>query len=211
MSMRSLLLSIEPQESSQGDSLLHWFNAAGQTFDLSNAVSLSRYRSVEPTGDAPEVLALGEVLDPEAVRAANTAGARPAAGSTPLSVRGVYLPLITMPEDAGQSAPSTAAILIVGLNIDTAHDEEFQEWYDVEHLPRLVAVPGVRRARRYKLHGQIGEGEGRSATQYMALYDLDDVEVPNGDDWKEAVETPWRNRMRRLFTGNRLYGRYQRI
>lgn len=209
MSMNSLLLAIEPLESTTGDSLMHWASPGGQTFDLSNAVELSRYRSVEPTGDAPEMLALYEVLDGDAVRAANAAGARPVAAPTSDSVRGVYLPLIAMPEDAGQ-APSTApAILIVGLNIDEAHDEEFQEWYNVEHLPRLVAVPGVTRARRYKLHGQMDGG--RSATQYMALYDLDDVEVPNSDAWREAVETPWRNRMRRLFTGDRLYGRYQRV
>ncbi|HLI51892.1 MAG TPA: hypothetical protein VKU87_08850 [Thermomicrobiaceae bacterium] len=208
MPMNSLLLAIEPLEPGAKDSLMQWRASDGQTFDLSKAVELSRFRSVEPTGEAPELLELYEVLDGDAVRAANAAGAQPVAEPALESIRAVYLPLIEMPEEKSSSASSAPALLIVGLNIDETHDEEFQEWYNVEHLPRLVAVPGVLRARRYRLHGQIGDGRG--ATQYLALYDLDDVEVPNSDPWREAVETPWRNRMRRLFTGNRLYGRYQR-
>jgi hypothetical protein len=44
------------------------------------------------------------------------------------------------------SAPS---LHIVRVDIDPAHEEAFNRWYDTVHLPALLACPGWLSARRY--------------------------------------------------------------
>ena len=36
------------------------------------------------------------------------------------------------------------------VDIDAQHDKEFNEWYNTEHLPELLAVPGILAAARYQ-------------------------------------------------------------
>ena len=48
------------------------------------------------------------------------------------------------------------------MNVAPEHENEFNEWYNVEHLPALGAVPGVLAARRYR-------GSG-AAQRYAAIY-----------------------------------------
>jgi hypothetical protein len=69
------------------------------------------------------------------------------------------------------------------VRMDVAHDHEatFSEVYDREHLPNLRAVPGVRRAARYR---QSSPTEPR----YLAAYELDSVKVLESAAWKAAGE-----------------------
>ena len=41
-------------------------------------------------------------------------------------------------------------IFLVYVDIDAQHDKEFNDWYNTEHLPELLAVPGILSAARYK-------------------------------------------------------------
>jgi len=69
------------------------------------------------------------------------------------------------------------------VRMDIAHDQEavFNEVYDKEHLPNLRAVPGMRRASRYR--------QG-SATEprYFAAYEIDTPAVLQSVAWKAAEE-----------------------
>src|SRR6266851_216089 len=40
-------------------------------------------------------------------------------------------------------------VLTVRLNTPPEHEAEFNEWYNIDHVPALVGVPGVYCARRY--------------------------------------------------------------
>ena len=40
-------------------------------------------------------------------------------------------------------------IFLVYVDIDANHDKEFNDWYNTEHLPELLAVPGILSAARY--------------------------------------------------------------
>lgn len=40
-------------------------------------------------------------------------------------------------------------IFLVYTDIDPAHDEEFNAWYNTEHLPDLLGLPGFLDAARY--------------------------------------------------------------
>ncbi len=88
-----------------------------------------------------------------------------------------------------RSVPASAqGFYVVGMNVDDAFDAEFNSWYDEEHLPRLSAVPGVLRARRY----EVVEGPQR----YIGVYDLEDPAVVGSPAWLEAAETPWTRKAR---------------
>src|ERR1019366_3439141 len=44
------------------------------------------------------------------------------------------------------------ALLMVVVDVDPEHEEEFNRWYDKEHIPERLAMPGFRSARRYASH-----------------------------------------------------------
>lgn len=89
----------------------------------------------------------------------------------------------------------TPWLYIVHTDIPENIVTEYNEWYDREHLPRLVTVPGVVRARRYTAVA----GHPRYLTAYE-LTDRDAFESPQG---LQARKTPWTARMRSLFYNTR--------
>lgn len=87
------------------------------------------------------------------------------------------------------TSPTNAnALYLIGMNIDDAIEDEFNAWYDEEHLPRLAALTGVVCARRF----EAVEGPHR----YFAVYHLDDPSLVGSPAWLEAAETPWTLRLR---------------
>ena len=41
-------------------------------------------------------------------------------------------------------------IFMVYVDIDAQHLQEFNKWYNEEHLPELLSVPGILSAARYE-------------------------------------------------------------
>ncbi|QEH80074.1 hypothetical protein EIK56_18870 [Sphingomonas sp. C8-2] len=76
--------------------------------------------------------------------------------------------------------------------------DEFEDWYESEHMPRLAALPGILRAGRYRA----SPGSGPA---HLAYYLMDDLALSQSPQWMAAARTPWSARMRR-FTS--LYARY---
>lgn len=86
---------------------------------------------------------------------------------------------------------ATPGVLIVMTDIPPEEEERFNRWYDTEHVPERVAVPGVRRARRYVRYDDApqpapGTVAVRRGPKYLVVYELDDVEVLHGD-WAELT------------------------
>jgi hypothetical protein len=77
--------------------------------------------------------------------------------------------------------------LLNAMNVAPEAEDDFNAWYDEEHLPALSAVPGTLAARRYKSP----EGSHR----YVAIYHLESPEVTRSDAWAKAVDTPWSARV----------------
>jgi len=42
-------------------------------------------------------------------------------------------------------------IFLVYTDVDPTHEEEFNAWYNTEHLPELLSLPGFLDAARYGL------------------------------------------------------------
>jgi hypothetical protein len=91
-------------------------------------------------------------------------------------------------------------ILIVQTDIAPEMEEEFNRWYDKEHIPRLLGVPGVVKAVR-----GLNAGNG---PKYIAIYEHENSEVQHTPAYKNAIETEWahkiqphlRNFKRNVFT-----------
>ena len=92
----------------------------------------------------------------------------------------------------GNSAPDAraTALFLACCDVPAAHEEEFNRWYDIEHLPLLVQMPGVLGARRFRA--------STGSPRYIALYDLADERVPLNADWQAAMRTEWAQRVSAL-------------
>ncbi|HEV3009890.1 MAG TPA: hypothetical protein VGX52_12720 [Burkholderiales bacterium] len=69
-------------------------------------------------------------------------------------------------------------------------EEEFNAWYDEEHLPERLAIPGFRSARRWV--ADVAPGEGK----YLATYELDSAGVLSSAAYlaRYQHQTPWSRR-----------------
>jgi len=79
-------------------------------------------------------------------------------------------------------------ILIVRTDVMPEMEEEFNRWYNEEHIPRLLKVPGVLSAKR-----GTSTADGQ---KYIALYEHESGDVQKTSAYREALETDWSNKIR---------------
>lgn len=104
--------------------------------------------------------------------------------------------------DGGQTAPGDMAapegaggFLLNAMNVAPEVEDDFNAWYDQEHIPALSAVPGTLAARRYRTRADDPDATHR----YLAIYHLESPEVTRGAAWKTAANSPWTDRLRPHF------------
>jgi hypothetical protein len=85
-------------------------------------------------------------------------------------------------------------IFVVSMSVPADAEDDMNAWYTEEHIPMLLAVPGWRRARRYRQTSGTGP-------EYMSLHDLDGPDVFDSDAYKAASTTPWRDKVLASATG----------
>ncbi len=98
---------------------------------------------------------------------------------------------------AGHVAGTTVSI--VSIDVDEEHVDEFHKWYDEEHVPMLMKIPGWLRSRRYILleEGVTGAlkglaGEMKKPPKFMAMHEFTTADYLLGPEGKAAISTPWR-------------------
>ena len=76
-------------------------------------------------------------------------------------------------------------MLLTSMNIDAAHEAEFNRWYNREHLEERVAIDGFLEARRYVAH----DGNPK----YLSLYSTETFEVLDSPAYRAALanQTAW--------------------
>jgi hypothetical protein len=89
---------------------------------------------------------------------------------------------LTSPDHAG-------GVILVSMNIETPLEDEFNDWYNTEHIPHFSRLDGVITARRFRAI----EGNPR----YVALYHVVNTDIYATPGWMAANQTPWMLRMRR--------------
>lgn len=78
-------------------------------------------------------------------------------------------------------------------------EEEFQDWYDSEHFPERQGCPGFLTATRFVCV----DGFPR----YLAMYDLDDVEVLRGEGYRKIAVAKYSAWTHRIMA--RVWGQYR--
>ncbi len=81
-------------------------------------------------------------------------------------------------------------LLLVLFDPPPTLEEEFNDWYDTEHLPERAVIEGVETARRYT---SLGDGP-----RYAAIYDLASLDVLTGEAYlavSGAKFSPWTKRI----------------
>ena len=89
-------------------------------------------------------------------------------------------------------------MLLTSMDIDAADDEDFNRWYDREHLEERVAIEGFIEARRYVAHS--------GSPKYLCLYSTETIEVldspayrarlVNATDWSKKSMARFKNMIR---------------
>lgn len=89
---------------------------------------------------------------------------------------------------------STGYVFIASMDVDPAFEDLFNEVYDTEHIPFLLAVPGVHAITRMKgepfAFAIAGEVKTVPAPRpaYSAIYEIDGPDVLASAEWAAAVE-----------------------
>lgn len=100
------------------------------------------------------------------------------------------------------SDQTPAALLLVMIDVDPDYDDEFNRWYEEEHFPERVGLPGFLSARRFVSYD--------GGPKYLALYDLESVDaletpeylrlVTPPSEWTLKVESHFTSRLRAVYT-----------
>jgi len=88
------------------------------------------------------------------------------------------------------SPPEAGGLCISAMEVDPAIEDEFNEWYNEEHMPLMDAVPGILSARRFRAISGL--------PRYVAVYHLESPETYQQRSWYEANQTPWIRRIHRF-------------
>ena len=83
------------------------------------------------------------------------------------------------------------AMLVVSISVPSALEDDLAAWYADEHIPMLLAVPGWRRIRRFRLVRAMDA----DAPEFLSLHELAGPEVLEDPAYRTAVSTPWRDRV----------------
>lgn len=85
-------------------------------------------------------------------------------------------------------------LLLVMMDIDPEHEEDFNRWYNEEHVPERLSIPGFLTGRRFLAV------EG--SPKYLALYELESPDVLESEAYKHFLTkgtTEWTKRIRQHF------------
>jgi hypothetical protein len=169
--------------------------------------SVARFRATDSL--TPEWLATYEVapgtLDGAAYQAVwDNASAREKSVMSAATIdRRLYSPI----SDSGDTGEAPPVLMAVSMSVPESGLADMEAWYVEEHIPMLLAVPGWRRSRRYRL----ASGDG---PRYLSLHEIDSLAAFDLPEYKTAVSTPWRDRIvgsaigreRRVFELHRSFG-----
>lgn len=89
-------------------------------------------------------------------------------------------------------------IFLVYTDIDAKHEEEFNAWYNTEHLPELLSLPGILDAARYVAY--------KGVPRYLAVYELESAEALKSAEFQKwrANPSPWSRRISPTVIGKNL-------
>ena len=80
--------------------------------------------------------------------------------------------------------PIGTTVLVVTMDVDPEDEAEFNKWYNEQHLPERMEIPGYVSARRFKLE------EGNGALTYLCIWELEDGSPLQSQMYREQNADP---------------------
>lgn len=89
-------------------------------------------------------------------------------------------------------------IFLVYTDIEPQYEEEFNAWYNTEHLPELLSLQGFLDAARYVAY--------KGVPKYLAVYELESAEALKSAEFQKwrANPSPWSRRISPTVIGKNL-------
>ena len=78
-----------------------------------------------------------------------------------------------MTQSTQTTQPIGTTILVVMMEVEEADDEVFNKWYDEEHLPERMSIPGYVSARRFMLEPGDPRNNG-GVLRYLCIWEMED-------------------------------------
>lgn len=85
-----------------------------------------------------------------------------------------------------------SGLLVVQVDVAPDDEDELNRWYEEEHVPERLTVPGIRSATRYRSVERPG--------RYLAVYQTDDPALPLSPAYMARQPTPWGRRVMQRWT-----------
>lgn len=96
-------------------------------------------------------------------------------------------------------------MIAVWLHVAESREEEFNAWYETEHVAEVCAIDGVVSGRRYFSASRL--------PKYLVFYETRDEQVEPGPGFQRLLshQTPWSCRMQEFYGENRVRRNYRRL
>ena len=78
-------------------------------------------------------------------------------------------------------------LLLVSADIPVDKEDDFNRWYNEEHIAELLSIPGVLNAARYEAV--------KSGPKHLACYELESPAVVDSGPFKNRTRTEWGTRV----------------
>jgi hypothetical protein len=119
----------------------------------------------------------------------------------PKFARAAYIQIY--PEKGDYGVPSSPLVFMVGHDIPAGKEAEFNAWYNTEHIPALMQVPGFLTVRRFILDERIvppAVDRGGILSKYLTIYDIENEKAFETGAFQKASMTPWTVWVRSWYT-----------
>ncbi len=194
-----LMIRSEPEEGWEKE-FHRWYNLEHlrTLLTLPEFIWARRYVSIEgpmlPKYSALYGLNSPNVFETESyIKARDTEGTieiRPHIRNVTRNVYKLIYPEVAYDKLQGKET-SHNVLLVVRMEPEEEWEEEFQRWYNEEHVRSLCSVPGFLSGARYVSI----DGEPR----FMAIYEVENYGVLQTEDYVKARDTEWTLRVRPHF------------
>ncbi|MFC1899966.1 hypothetical protein ACFLYN_00050 [Chloroflexota bacterium] len=119
----------------------------------------------------------------------------------PRFARGIYEQ--TFPVHGEYEIPQVRFVFVVGHNVPRNRHQEFNAWYNMEHIPALLSVPGFHGVRRFRLNRKEIPpmvDRGGTLSDYLTIWDIEDKKTLESDAFRKASRSPWTDWIRSWYT-----------
>jgi hypothetical protein len=93
-------------------------------------------------------------------------------------------------DPADRNALNAPILYAVWFNVPAGRADDFNNWYEQDHIPILLKCPDWRMVRRF----DIKNGEPETWT-HLAMHYLNDLKALDSPERQQARQTPWRDRL----------------